>query len=247
MTIRHPPVIAVYDDTRGEYVFAEDGGLCAARWASADIGPDGNIDHGRNELCGRREVYQLGDVELCGYHLDRTVRDQRQQKEDEGRERIQLELARERDREMWPEVKLLARERALDKRQRELSLLAERLDHSRLKLAAEFNKRNVIYYLRRASDGLIKIGTTRDLPSRMTNLRREHGETRLLLTHDGGYDREDEMHEQFAALRVTGEWFRPEAPLLDWIVSQREQAGIPVAPTAVPLSYVLELAGAAAA
>jgi T5orf172 domain len=244
VTARHPPLIAVYDDGRGEYVLAEEGGLCAARWSAAALAPDGDVEHGRDEICGRDATCQLGDVDLCDHHFDRALRDRRQHEDGERRERVLLLVELERDREQWPEAKLAARERALDERQRELSRWSEQLYDMKLRLAAEFSRRNVIYYLRRASDGLIKIGTTRDLPTRMTNLRREHGEARLLLTHDGGYDREDEMHEQFAALRVVGEWFRPEPALLEWIVGQREREDIPVAPTTVPIGYILELAAA---
>lgn len=75
-------------------------------------------------------------------------------------------------------------------------------------------RKATVYYVRR-TDGLIKIGYTgRELRVRLYGLRREHGPLEVLTTHSGGYDAEQANHRRFAALRVTGEWFRPEPELL---------------------------------
>jgi hypothetical protein len=86
------------------------------------------------------------------------------------------------------------------------------------RLAAE--ARSIVYYLRR-TDGLIKIGTSTTHRARFSSLRREHGELSLLLAYAGGYKEEADAHGRFAAARVTGEWFRPELPLLLTILRLR--------------------------
>src|SRR5258708_5222639 len=60
----------------------------------------------------------------------------------------------------------------------------------------------VVYYLLRESDGLIKIGTTARFRQRVGQLRAEHGNLRGLLTHHGDRDCEDGMHYRFKALTV---------------------------------------------
>ncbi|HET9975584.1 MAG TPA: hypothetical protein VFQ68_45685 [Streptosporangiaceae bacterium] len=107
----------------------------------------------------------------------------------------------------------------------------------------------VVYYLLRESDGLIKIGTSTVLRQRLGDLRAEHGAIRLLLTHRGDRVSEHGMHVKFADFRVEGEWFRAVTPLMDWIVEVRErQAKITppgLLPGTVALSEVLALAKAA--
>lgn len=65
-----------------------------------------------------------------------------------------------------------------------------------------------VYFYRRASDGLIKIGCTVDLPFRVRCLNNKFpGE---LLAEVPGYRvRELLFHHEFRDLRVTGEWFSP--------------------------------------
>lgn len=86
-------------------------------------------------------------------------------------------------------------------------------------------EKSVVYYVRRA-DGLIKIGTTRKFARRMSDLRKEHGELQLLLTHPGSREREAEMHRKFAQLCVTGEWFRNTKRLALWIQKCRGDPSI---------------------
>lgn len=102
--------------------------------------------------------------------------------------------------------------------------LSELRDIRRKKDEEAWRRLSTVYYVRRA-DGLIKIGyTSRDLRYRLSNLRQEHGPLEVLATHKGGYAAEQANHRRFAALRVTGEWFRPESALLahiDHINSRR--------------------------
>lgn len=70
-----------------------------------------------------------------------------------------------------------------------------------------------VYYVQR-TDGLIKIGWSGNLRSRLNTLRREHGHLTLLATHSGGVEAEAAQHKRFAHLRETGEWFWPEPDLL---------------------------------
>lgn len=104
----------------------------------------------------------------------------------------------------------------------------------------------VVYYLQRESDRLIKIGTSACFRSRLGDLRREHGPLRLLATHRGDYYCEKGMHRRFVDLHVIGEWFRPEAPLAAWILEVRtRQAKIKppgLLPGTVALSDVTALA-----
>jgi hypothetical protein len=90
----------------------------------------------------------------------------------------------------------------------------------------------VVYYIQRMSDGLIKVGVSAGFRRRWGELRAEHGTLRLLLTHRGDHEREQGLHREFRELRVTGEWFRPAAPLTTWILSvrQRQDDVIPSAP-----------------
>ena len=75
----------------------------------------------------------------------------------------------------------------------------------------------VVYFMQR-SDGQIKIGTSRDAALRRSQVSELHGRIKILGAELGGYDRETELHEQFAASRVNNsEWFQPTDDLLDYI------------------------------
>lgn len=92
----------------------------------------------------------------------------------------------------------------------------------RKRLAAE--GRSIVYYLRRHSDGMIKIGFSTNYPLRFKNLSGEHGQLSLLLAHAGGRKEEVQAHHAWASVRVKGEWFRPELPLLLAILRMRNAA-----------------------
>jgi hypothetical protein len=106
------------------------------------------------------------------------------------------------------------------------------------RLAAE--ARSIVYYLHRPADGLIKIGTSTDHKKRFSDLRREHGQLRLLLAYPGAHKEETDAHYRFAAAHVTGEWFRPELPLLKAVLQMRVLApkGDTRLPAQVPVTEI---------
>lgn len=124
--------------------------------------------------------------------------------------------------------------------QREIEAAQLRAAH-RARLEAE--ARSIVYAIHRPADSLIKIGTTTGYRKRMTDLRREHGELRLFLAMPGGYKEETEIHGKFTELWVEGEWFRPERPLLWWILRMRRANSYPETrlPKAVPLREIRAL------
>lgn len=96
-----------------------------------------------------------------------------------------------------------------------------------LRWAAETGRAecSLVYYLQRASDGLIKIGTSRTLPSRFAALRSEHGQVLPMAAHRGAHKEEHTIHGYFAALRAEGEWFRPDVALPGHILKVRSAIG----------------------
>jgi hypothetical protein len=112
------------------------------------------------------------------------------------------------------------RKRAEDAPERTEELRRKIAEHERLLAEA----RSVVYYLRRESDGMIKIGFTSAYKARLSTLRAEHGPLRLLLATAGARASEREAHKAFAACRITprGEWFRPEKELLLYIQRARK-------------------------
>lgn len=78
---------------------------------------------------------------------------------------------------------------------------------------ADYPRGEVVYYIR-FSDR-VKIGTTRNLKSRLQSL--PHDE--VLATEPGSFDVEAARHLEFAHLRIHGEWFRLEGGLAEHIAS----------------------------
>jgi len=77
-----------------------------------------------------------------------------------------------------------------------------------------------VYFLRVGDDGPIKIGFTRDIIRRLRGLQTAHPEEiRLLAKIVVRFPRqlEREVHARFAHLRISGEWFRAEPELLDYV------------------------------
>jgi hypothetical protein len=72
-----------------------------------------------------------------------------------------------------------------------------------------------VYYARLGNR--CKIGWSTNVRRRMISIQPEE----LLAIELGGPDVEAERHEQFAALRVVGEWFRYEGSLVDHVESLR--------------------------
>lgn len=79
----------------------------------------------------------------------------------------------------------------------------------------------MIYFLKGLSTGLIKIGTTRDLATRMRVLQSQGGQRlEVLVRLDGGHREERAIHERFAAWRAIGEWFLDAGDIreyIDWL------------------------------
>jgi hypothetical protein len=92
---------------------------------------------------------------------------------------------------------------------------------------------DLVYFMRR-QDGHIKIGFSGNVEKRKKELERHFGSLDLLLTEEGGYPREQQLHRQFAEDRADGDWFRPSDPLEQYLMTlvkrrmaeaqQREQA-----------------------
>lgn len=80
----------------------------------------------------------------------------------------------------------------------------------------------LIYYLLDASraEQRLKIGYTQNLSDRLKALANETMSRQrplVLALEAGGITLERERHDQFAALRVVGEWFRYEDPLRSFV------------------------------
>jgi hypothetical protein len=83
---------------------------------------------------------------------------------------------------------------------------------------------SLVYFVQR--DGLIKIGTTTNLPKRLKAIGKGSsmapgmtiGPVELLATEPGDRDREYRLHSKFQKTRIHGtEWFRPSKSLLRYI------------------------------
>jgi len=83
-------------------------------------------------------------------------------------------------------------------------------------------KPQCVYYVRNGAR--IKIGTTTDLPTRMLNVPGDE----LMAIEPGTNATERRRHEQFADLRVRGEWFDARLRLLDFVVELRMELGDPL-------------------
>jgi T5orf172 domain len=95
----------------------------------------------------------------------------------------------------------------------ELYRRIERLQQERLDRTTH---NSVVYYMRLGDR--VKIGVTINLASRMADIRPEE----LMAAEPGDRSIEQARHRQFAHLRTSGEWFRLEAPLTDFIEALRE-------------------------
>lgn len=76
-----------------------------------------------------------------------------------------------------------------------------------------------VYFIRRSNGtGPIKIGATGDMPTRLYALTQEVGEPLCILAFVAGtHDDENRIQRGFNHLRVEGEWFKPDAELLEFI------------------------------
>jgi T5orf172 domain len=76
-----------------------------------------------------------------------------------------------------------------------------------------------VYFIQAGEGWPIKIGWSRDPAERLRTLQRAHGQvlTILALLPDAKVAKERELHKQFAAYRLEGEWFQPSVELLAYI------------------------------
>lgn len=82
---------------------------------------------------------------------------------------------------------------------------------------------SVVYFIRRHSDDAIKIGVTKNMKSRLNNLKLEHGDLSLIGTIKGGVVREKLLHWIFNGQRLDGEFFKPDQELLSMIDEYAEK------------------------
>lgn len=75
-----------------------------------------------------------------------------------------------------------------------------------------------VYFLQASRSGLIKIGHSSDVESRIASLRTGSPEPLVLLAvMAGGREVEQGLHARFAGARVRGEWFRATGELVAFI------------------------------
>lgn len=84
----------------------------------------------------------------------------------------------------------------------------------------------VVYYAGDPVAKLVKIGTSADLRTRITDLRRRRPGLVLLATEPGGVVEERRRHAEFASLRETGEWFRRVPYLVAHVNDLRGRHGL---------------------
>lgn len=78
------------------------------------------------------------------------------------------------------------------------------------------------YFIGLNPDGLVKIGFTADLRTRIKHLRQMHHKSlEILALRKGGLQREQAYHVQFAHYRVVDEWFEPAPSIVKEIVRLR--------------------------
>lgn len=70
------------------------------------------------------------------------------------------------------------------------------------------------YFIRVGDDGPIKIGRASDVRARLAKLQCSSPKRLILMGSAAGGHREREFHVRFKELKVSGEWFRPDASLL---------------------------------
>jgi hypothetical protein len=229
----------MFDQESGRYQQARL--RCVAVWAAGS--PAGNA----GQICGQPGTHQIADVVVCEHHYRRmrAWMDDRDQRDviavtERGRAVNRAAARVERERlEQQSELRAEA-DRQEKERIRELARLQTELarEVEKERIRAEEAARaevSVVYFVRRESDGLIKIGTSRSVAKRLVSIKRKHGPLMLIATAGGDHKRETEFHRKFAGLRVEGEWFRPELPLLECVYALMKERPIEPAPGLPPI------------
>lgn len=122
----------------------------------------------------------------------------------------------------------LARDADERRRPEAVAALRAEIDAQNARWAKRVAARSVVYYARLGNR--VKIGYTANLTNRMANIQPEQ----LLATERGGPKLEAERHGQFASLRVVGEWFRYEQPLIDHVTALPPTPAVSLQPDRLP-------------
>lgn len=81
--------------------------------------------------------------------------------------------------------------------------------------------RSVYFVQSGGRDGPIKIGVTSNVKARVASLQTAHPEPlKVRLVVSGTQETERRFHRKFAALRMNGEWFRADPPLMRFIIAR---------------------------
>lgn len=174
--------------------------------------PDALRGHGAFRCgCGARVTVQAtGQPRCAGYHDGQPCRSAPAPD-------VPVDLCREHVAQLARALAgkvLLAQDEDLDEEiARTLHAWEDRLPAHRATTGAP-----CVYYMRFGDR--VKIGTTTNLALRLEVI--QHDE--LLATEPGSFAVERERHRRFAALRVTGEWFRYTGALAGHIASLRNLA-----------------------
>jgi hypothetical protein len=102
------------------------------------------------------------------------------------------------------------------------NLLAEHLGYAVRALETAIAERDgsSVYFAAAGDGGQIKIGWSKNVSARLTQLQTGSASPiKLLGTTPGGRAAERRLHGQFAHLRISGEWFKAAPELLDHIAS----------------------------
>ena len=84
-------------------------------------------------------------------------------------------------------------------------------------------KESIVYFIS-PGDGLVKIGFTTSLSSRLRSLRTAHPkELSILLVFPGTQEDERDLHLRFANLRVGGEWFKYDEMIKNFVDGKKEE------------------------
>lgn len=235
----HPPVLMMLNPESGTYERARL--RCVAVWAA------GSAAHRAGQICGQPGTHQVADVVVCEHHYRRirewmNDRDQRdvidaaEKVRAVNREAARLDHRRAieqavRHAELRAEAAQQEKERL-----REIARLQIELDRERVRAGeAARAEVSVVYFVMRESDGLIKIGTSRNLAKRLVPIKKENGPLKLAATAGGDHKQETALHRKFAALRAEGEWFRPELPLLEHVYALMKERPLEPAPGLPPI------------
>jgi hypothetical protein len=167
----------------------------------------------RGGLCGSPAVCRIAGIDVCVEHF-RLL--ERWNFDDTERKAEQCEAVEFR--------RTCARVRAaaadLREANRDYVRTVEEMWQRREEVLAQ---QSVVYYLRRVSDGMIKIGTSARFRTRLAQHRKIHGELQILLIRGGSRDEEADAHAKYRYYRPDRmEWFYPAQPVLRSLYRYRQ-------------------------